>query len=136
MQVVCRVREVQWAARERHGQVGHEVETADRRSRDEREEHVVGVLEGEEPVGPGVQIAGLSVDEALEVGVDHEDEVVELLAPGQGQGAEGLGLVALPIAEEAPDARVPLALVGRTGAWGLELGAGAFCPHSFLAPSP
>ena len=43
--------------------------------------------------------------EALEVGVDHEDEVVELFPPGQGQGAQGLGLVALAVAHEAPHPR-------------------------------
>ena len=41
--------------------------------------------------------------EALQVAVDDEDEVVELLAAGQRERAEGLGLVALAIAEERPD---------------------------------
>ena len=40
--------------------------------------------------------------EALEVAVDDEDQVVELFPGGQRQGAEGLGLVALAVAEEAP----------------------------------
>ncbi len=40
--------------------------------------------------------------EALEVAVDDPDQVVELLAGGQRDRAEGLGLVALAVAEEAP----------------------------------
>ena len=40
--------------------------------------------------------------EALQVAVDHEDQVVELLAGGQGQGPQGLGLVAFTVTEEAP----------------------------------
>ena len=40
--------------------------------------------------------------EALQVAVDDEDQVVELLAAGQRQGAERLGLVALAVADEAP----------------------------------
>ena len=41
--------------------------------------------------------------EALQVAVDHEDQVVEPLAAGQRQRTEGLGLVALAVAEERPD---------------------------------
>ncbi len=40
--------------------------------------------------------------EALQVAVDDEDQVVQLLAGRQRQGPEGLGLVALTVAEEAP----------------------------------
>ena len=40
--------------------------------------------------------------EALEVAVDHPDEVVQLLAPGQCGGAHRLGLVHLAVAEEGP----------------------------------
>ena len=40
--------------------------------------------------------------EALQVAVDDEDQVVELLAGGERDGAERLGLVALAVAEEAP----------------------------------
>ena len=46
--------------------------------------------------------------EALQVAVDHEDQVVELLAPGQGDRAQRFRLVGLAVAEEAPD----LALAG------------------------
>ena len=42
--------------------------------------------------------------EALQVAVDDEDQVVEPLAAGQRQRAERLGLVALAVAEERPDA--------------------------------
>ena len=40
--------------------------------------------------------------EALQVAVDDEDQVVELLAAGQRDGAERLGLVGLAVAEERP----------------------------------
>ena len=41
--------------------------------------------------------------EALQVAVDDEDQVVELLARGERDGAERLGLVGLAVAEERPD---------------------------------
>ena len=41
--------------------------------------------------------------EALQVAVDDEDQVVEVLPAGHAQGADGLGLVHLPVADEAPD---------------------------------
>ncbi len=44
--------------------------------------------------------------EALEVAVDDEEEVVESLARSERERAERLGLVALAVAHEAPDARV------------------------------
>ncbi len=40
--------------------------------------------------------------EPLQVAVDDEDEVVELVAGGDRQGAQRLGLVALAVAEEGP----------------------------------
>ena len=43
--------------------------------------------------------------EPLQVAVDDEGEVVQLLARGQADGAEGLGLVHLAVAEEGPDVR-------------------------------
>ena len=42
--------------------------------------------------------------EPLQVAVDDEDEVVEVLAAGHAEGADGLGLVHLAVAHEAPDA--------------------------------
>ena len=41
--------------------------------------------------------------EPLQVAVHHEDQVVELLSSGEAQAAEGLGLVALAVAQERPD---------------------------------
>ena len=43
--------------------------------------------------------------QALQVAVDDEGQVVEVLAAGHPQRAEGLGLVHLTVAEEGPDAR-------------------------------
>jgi hypothetical protein len=43
--------------------------------------------------------------EPLEVAVDDEDQVVELLARRQADGAERLRLVGLAVAEERPDLR-------------------------------
>src|SRR5690625_1024436 len=40
--------------------------------------------------------------EALQVAVDHKDEVVEMLAPGQRNGTQRLRLVHFAIAEKAP----------------------------------
>ena len=50
LQVVRRVGEVPRTARERDGHVGHQVEVAHRRRRDQREEEVVRVLEAEHAV--------------------------------------------------------------------------------------
>ena len=44
--------------------------------------------------------------EPLQVAVDDEDEVVELLACRERDGAERFGLVGLAVAEERPDLRV------------------------------
>ena len=41
--------------------------------------------------------------EPLQVAVDDEDQVVELLARGQRDGAERFGLVAFAVAQEGPD---------------------------------
>ena len=41
--------------------------------------------------------------EALQVAVDDEDQVVQLLAASQGDGAQGFRLVTLAVAQEAPD---------------------------------
>jgi hypothetical protein len=41
--------------------------------------------------------------EPLQVAVDHEHQVVEALAGGQRDGAQGLRLVHLAVAEEGPD---------------------------------
>jgi hypothetical protein len=44
--------------------------------------------------------------QALQVAVDDEDQVVELLARGQADGAQALGLVHLAVAAEDPDLAV------------------------------
>ncbi len=52
--------------------------------------------------------------EPLQVAVDDEDQVVELLARGEADGAERFGLVGLAVAEERPDAcvrRLPQAAI-------------------------
>ena len=40
--------------------------------------------------------------QALQVAVHHEDEIVQLFAPRLGDGAQGLGLVALAVTHKAP----------------------------------
>ena len=50
-----------------------------------------------------LSVAAHRAVEPLEVAVDDEDEVVELLARGEGNGAERLRLVHLPVAHERPD---------------------------------
>ncbi len=45
--------------------------------------------------------------EALQIAVHHEDEIVEGLPARERDTAQGLGLVALPVAEEGPDFPVP-----------------------------
>ena len=45
--------------------------------------------------------------EPLQVAVDDEDQVVELFARGEGDGAQGLGLVHLAVAHEGPDLAAP-----------------------------
>ncbi len=61
-----------------------------------------GAAEGGLELLDDLAVAADRAVEALQVAVDDEDQVVELLAAGQRQGAERLGLVALAVAEEAP----------------------------------
>ena len=51
-------------------------------------------------------VAAYRTVQALEVAVHHPGQIVELLARGQGDRAQGLGLVDLAIADEAPDVAV------------------------------
>jgi hypothetical protein len=51
--------------------------------------------------------------EPLQVAVDDEDEVVELLAGGDADGAERLRLVHLAVAEEAPHREREVSLMPR-----------------------
>ena len=48
-------------------------------------------------------VAAHGAVEALQVAIDHEDEVVEFFARGQGDGAEGFGFIGFAIAEEGPN---------------------------------
>ena len=48
-------------------------------------------------------IAAHGTVEALQVAVDHKDEVVELFAGCQADGAEGFGFVCFAVADENPD---------------------------------
>ena len=51
--------------------------------------------------------------EPLQVAVDDEDQVVELLARREADGAERFGLVGLAVAEERPDLARPTASSAR-----------------------
>ena len=64
------------------------------------------------PAGAGKQrlqliddaaVAAHRAVQALQIAVDHPDQVVQLLAGGQRQGAHALGLVHLAVTEHAPD---------------------------------
>ena len=48
-------------------------------------------------------VAAHGAVQALQVAVDHEDQVVEFLAPGQGNGGQGFRLIHFTITEEGPD---------------------------------
>ena len=61
-----------------------------------------GAAEGGLQLLDDLPVAAYRAVEALQVAVDDEDQVVELFAGRQRQGAERLGLVALAVAEEAP----------------------------------
>ena len=41
--------------------------------------------------------------QALQVAIDHEDEIVEIFARGQGDGAQSFRLVRLAVSQERPD---------------------------------
>ncbi|MDT4834330.1 hypothetical protein FQZ97_679650 [compost metagenome] len=67
------------------------------------------------PAGAGVQrfefvddaaVAAHRAVQALQVAVDHEDQVVELFARGQRQRGDGFGFVHFAVAEDAPDLAV------------------------------
>ena len=70
-------------------------------------DHVpAGAAEGALELLDDLAVAAHRPVEALQVAVDHEDQVVELLARGEADGAEALGLVHLAVAEEDPDLAV------------------------------
>ena len=67
-------------------------------------DHVpAGSAEDRFELGDDLAVAAHRAVQALQVAVDHPGQVVEALPGGQRDGAEGLGLVDLAIADEAPD---------------------------------
>ena len=72
------------------------------RAPDHLDDVPAGAAEGRLELLDDLAVAADRTVEALQVAVDDEDQVVELLAGGQRERAEGLGLVALAVAEEAP----------------------------------
>ena len=69
-----------------------------------------GAAEGRFEFLDDLAVAANRTVEPLKVAVDDEDEVVELFARRQGDGAERFGLVGFAVAEERPDLRVRLRL--------------------------
>ncbi len=65
-----------------------------------------GAAEGGLELLDDLAVAAHRPVQALQVAVDDEDQVVEPLARGEGDGAEALRLVGLAVAEEGPDAAV------------------------------
>src|SRR5207245_2113956 len=88
------------------------------------------------PTGPaegGLQflnhlaVAADGAVEPLQVAVDDEDQVVELFATGERQGAERFRLVALAVADEAPD--VPLVVRDQSAVFEVAVEAGLVNRH-------
>ena len=73
---------------------------------DDLDDVPAGAAEGGLQLLDDLAVAAHRAVEALEVAVDDEDQVVELLAGGEGDGAQGLRLVGLAVAEEGPDLAV------------------------------
>ncbi len=74
-------------------------------------DHVpAGAAEGGLQLLDDLAVAAHRAVQALQVAVDHEDQVVQLLAAGQGDGAQGFRLVGLAVPHEAPDLRADLLL--------------------------
>src|SRR5208283_4471300 len=65
-----------------------------------------GATEGGFEFLNNLAIAADGTIEALEIAIDDEDEVVEFFAGGEGDGAEGFGLIGFAVAEESPNFRV------------------------------
>ncbi len=74
---------------------------------DDLDDVPAGAAEGRLEFLDDLAVAAHRAVEALQVAVDDEDQVVELLARGQRDGAERLGLVGLAVAEERPDLCCP-----------------------------
>ena len=70
-------------------------------------EHVpAGAAEDRLELLDDLPVAADRTVEALKVAVDDEDQIVELFAGGEGDGAKRFGFVGLAVAEEGPDLRV------------------------------
>ena len=67
-----------------------------------------GAAEGGFEFLDDLAVAAHGAIEALQVAVDDKDQVVELFARGQGDGAQGFGLVRFAVAQESPDLGVGL----------------------------
>ena len=70
---------------------------------DDLDDVPAGAAEGRLQFLDDLAVAADGAVEPLQVAVDDEDQVVELLAGRQRQGAERFGLVGLAVADEAPD---------------------------------
>ena len=69
-------------------------------------DHVpAGAAEGAFQLLDDLAVAADRAVQPLQVAVDDEDQVVQLLAAGQGDGPQGLGLVAFAVAQEGPHPR-------------------------------
>ena len=77
-------------------------EVVPRRAPDDLDDVPAGAAEHGLELLDDLAVAAHRPVEPLQVAVDDPDEVVEPLARGEGDRAEGLGLVALAVAEEAP----------------------------------
>ncbi len=70
-------------------------------------DHVpAGAAEGAFELLDHLAVAAHRTIQALQIAIDHEDQVVELFARGERDRAERFGLVALAVSQEAPHARV------------------------------
>ena len=75
------------------------------RAPDDLDDVPAGAAEGPFQFLDDLAVAADRAVEPLQVAVDDEDQVVELFAGGQRDGAQRLGLVALAVAQEGPDPR-------------------------------
>src|SRR4029077_13776832 len=83
---------------------------------DDLDDVPAGAAEGGLQLLNDLAVAAHRAVEPLQVAVDDEDQVVELLAGGEGDGAQGLRLVGLAVAQEGPDLpplRIPQAAVAQ-----------------------
>ncbi len=60
-------------------------------------------------------VAAHGAVQALQVAVDHEDQIVELFARSQGDGTQRFGLIGFSVADERPDLGVAFRLQAAVG---------------------